>query len=411
MTGAVRTEPGVEPASSLLRAVGLPYFVVAFVARLPYAMMIVGVLTIVSSARESISAGGFSSAAVGLGTACCGALLGAAADRFGQRRVLTTAAIAHATLMVAFALIVYSDAHMVWVIAAAAGIGATAPQVAPMSRARLVGVIERRIRPDRRSRTVSSTMSYESAADETVFVFGPFVVGILAAGLAPWAPLIAAAALTVVFVIAFALHPTGRTAGEGHGADGRPASAVRELFAIRIVVVVGGMLGVGACFGASLTALTAFMTDLGSGESAGVMYGIMGIGSAALALAVSVMPAWFAPRWRLVVFAAVMAAGGMLVWNADDLAAMAVAFGLVGLGVGPVLVTIYSFGAAHAPAGRSATVMTMIGSGLIVGQSIGAAVAGEVSERAGTSPALGLPLAASMIVLAAAAVNAALNRR
>ena len=134
MTGAVRTEPGVEPASSLLRAVGLPYFVVAFVARLPYAMMIVGVLTIVSSARESISAGGFSSAAVGLGTACCGALLGAAADRFGQRRVLTTAAIAHATLMVAFALIVYSDAHMVWVIAAAAGIGATAPQVAPMSR-------------------------------------------------------------------------------------------------------------------------------------------------------------------------------------------------------------------------------------------------------------------------------------
>lgn len=69
--------------SNLLREAGLAYFVVAFVARLPFAMMVVGVLTVAVSARGSLSLGGLTSAAVGIGTACFGPLLGAAADRFG----------------------------------------------------------------------------------------------------------------------------------------------------------------------------------------------------------------------------------------------------------------------------------------------------------------------------------------
>src|SRR5699024_9771633 len=76
-----QTHTSAEP--SLLRLAGLPYFLIAFIARLPFAMMVVGVLTVVVSARGSLSLGGLTSAAVGLGTACFGPLLGAAADRFG----------------------------------------------------------------------------------------------------------------------------------------------------------------------------------------------------------------------------------------------------------------------------------------------------------------------------------------
>lgn len=396
-------------AASLLRAVGLPYFVVAFAARLPYAMMVVGVLTVVSSGRASISEGGLSSAAVGIGTACFGALLGAAADRFGQRPVLLGVAIANAALMVAFAAIVYSDAPFGLVLLTAFGIGATAPQVAPMSRARLVGIIAERIAPERRARTVSSTMAYESAADETVFVFGPFVVGILASLIAPWAPLVGAAVLTLGFVCAFALHPTGRRSA-AREESGRPASPVRELFRARILVIVAGMLGVGMFFGTTLTSLTSFMTDRGDGESAGVMYGVMGIGSAVLALAVSILPARFTPRWRWLVFAGIMVAGSVLVATAGSVPAMAVALGLVGIGVGPTLVTQYSFGAAHSPAGRETTVMTMLGSSLIVGQSLGSAAAGEIAEGVGTSAALMLPLVAAAVALGAGVGNAVLNR-
>ena len=42
------------PSPSLLRLTGLPYFVIAFIARLPFAMMVVGVLTMVVTVRGSL---------------------------------------------------------------------------------------------------------------------------------------------------------------------------------------------------------------------------------------------------------------------------------------------------------------------------------------------------------------------
>ncbi len=121
-----------------------------------------------------------------------------------------------------FTFVVYGTAADGFVLLAAVGIGATAPQVAPLSRSRLVTIISDRMPEGRRAKTVSGTMAYESAADETVFVFGPFIVGILASAITPWAPLVGAAVLTVVFVGAFALHPSGtaRVAGSGFGRQG-----------------------------------------------------------------------------------------------------------------------------------------------------------------------------------------------
>ena len=84
---------------------------------------------------------------------------------------------------------------------------------------------------------------------------------------------------------------------------------------------------------------------------------------------------------------------------------MMVALAIMGVGIGPTLVTQYSFGAARSPLGRSATVMTMLGSAVVVGQSIGAAVAGELAAHVGPAAALALPIAAAGIAFAAALVN------
>lgn len=389
----------------LLRIAGLPYFVIAFIARLPFAMMVVGVLTVVVSARGSLSLGGLTSAAVGLGTACFGPLLGAAADRFGQRMVLLILAIANGAMLVLFTVVVYTGGVDALVLIAAFGIGATAPQVAPMSRSRLVTMIADRMPESLRTRTVSGTMAYESAADETVFVFGPFIVGILASAIAPWAPLIGAAVLTVVFVGAFALHPSARVVSVHRGEDGRAPSAVSELFSPRLLIVVVGILGVGMFFGTMLTALTSFMADRGAPEQAGLLYGVMGVGSAILALGVAWLPVRFSLRARWLVFSGILLAGSLLLLFVDSPVMMMVALAIMGIGIGPTLVTQYSFGAARSPLGRSATVMTMLGSGIVVGQSLGAAVAGELAENAGTGSALVLPIVAAGVAFAAAVVN------
>ncbi|WP_431073039.1 MFS transporter [Microbacterium phyllosphaerae] len=389
----------------LLRIAGLPYFLIAFIARLPFAMMVVGVLTVVVSARGSLSLGGLTSAAVGLGTACFGPLLGAAADRFGQRMVLLILAIANGAMLVLFTVVVYAGAADVLVLVAAFGIGATAPQVAPMSRSRLVTMITDRMPEAVRGRTLSGTMAYESAADETVFVFGPFIVGILASALSPWAPLVGAAVLTVVFVGAFALHPSARAVSVHRGSDGRAPSSVAELFTPKVMIVVVGILGVGMFFGTMLTSLTSFMADRGAPEQAGLLYGVMGVGSAILALGVAWLPVRFSLRARWLVFSGILLSGSVLLLFVDSPGMMMVALAIMGIGIGPTLVTQYSFGAARSPLGRSATVMTMLGSGIVVGQSLGAAVAGELAENVGTASALVLPIIAAAIAFAAGLVN------
>ncbi|MCT1365025.1 MULTISPECIES: MFS transporter [unclassified Microbacterium] len=407
MTHTSTTPDTAEP--SLFRLAGLPYFLIAFIARLPFAMMVVGVLTVVVSARGSLSLGGLTSAAVGLGTACFGPLLGAAADRFGQRTVLLALAVGNAAMLLLFTAVVYGPAADGFVLLAAIGIGATAPQVAPLSRSRLVTIIGERMPAERRARTVSGTMAYESAADETVFVFGPFLVGVLASALAPWAPLVGAAALTLVFVGAFALHPSGRHVSQDRTDDGRAPSAVSELFRPQLLIVVLGILGVGIFFGTMLTSLTSFMADLGAPEQAGLLYGVMGVGSALLALGVAWLPVRFSLRACWLVFSGILLAGSLLLGIVDSPGGMMLALAIMGIGIGPTLVTQYSFGAARSPRGRSATVMTMLGSGVIVGQSIGAAVAGEIAESLGTSAALVLPMIAAGIAFAAGLGNWALS--
>ncbi|MBN7792803.1 MFS transporter [Microbacterium esteraromaticum] len=398
-----QTSPTTSP--SLFAMAGWPYFLIAFVARLPFAMMVVGVLTMVVTARGSLSLGGLSSAAVGAGTALIGPFLGAAADRYGQRPVLVAAAVVNSAMLAVFALVVYSPATDVAVLAAGFAIGASAPQVSPMSRSRLVTIIDERMPEARRARTTSATMSYESAADETVFVFGPFLVGILASFIAPWAPIVLAAVLTLVFVGAFALHPTGRHVSATRTPGGAAPSAVSELFHPALLTVVVGIFGVGLFFGSTLTALTAFMADRGAPEQAGLLYGVMGIGSAILALGVAWLPARFTLAARWLVFGGILLAGSALVVTASSVGMMTLALALLGIGVGPTLVTQYSLGASRSPLGRSATVMTMLGSGVVVGQALASAVTGELAESVGTQAALMMPLVASSIVVAAGIAN------
>ncbi|WP_407318379.1 MFS transporter [Isoptericola halotolerans] len=420
---AAAHDTGPAPATTVLQAVGPTYFPLAFVARLPFAMMVVGVLTLVVAGRDSLTLGGATSGMVGLGAAACGPLIGAWADRAGQRRALLAAATVHSLLLLVLTLAVFSSLPDALVLAVAFGVGASAPQVPPMSRSRLVALIGSRLPAARRGTALSRTMSYESAVDEVVFVFGPFVVGILAALLGPAAPILAAAALTAVAVGAFALHASARTTAEQRPTAERPEAErtarsrssaaqapVRELWSGRVLVLVAGFVGIGLFFGSVLTALSAHTGDVGHAERAGLLYGFMGIGSAVTALAVAGFPARFSLRARWLVFAAVQLAGAVVVATAPSTPVLVVGLLLAGLGIGPSLVTIYSLGSERSPVGRNATLMTMLGSAIILGQSAASAVTGVLADAFGTSAAMLVPVVAAGVVAGAAAVNWRLGR-
>ncbi|MHC2999137.1 MFS transporter [Microbacterium sp. HJ5] len=395
--------------TSLVRETGFAYFPIALIARLPFAMMVVGILTLVVSARDSLALGGLTSAMTGLGTALIGPLLGAAADRFGQRRVLLISGTVNSLLLLAIAWLAFAAVPDAALLGVAFLIGASMPQVAPLSRSRLVGIIGRSFAKDRRESVVGGTMAYESAADEIVFVFGPVIVGVLATTLNPAAPVIGAAVLALVFVSAFALHPTANAGAAAAGAKPQQAPA-RELARPALMATVVGALGMGLFFGAMLTSLTAFMAERGAPEQAGLVYGAMGIGSAALALGVALFPARFTLTARWLVFAGILAAGTLALPFAQSVGAMTLCLLVIGVGIGPTLVTQYSLAAGRSPFGRSATVMTMLGSAVVVGQSAASALTGVLAETAGAQTALLAPIAAALVVLGAGIVNAPLSR-
>ncbi|HYP72696.1 MAG TPA: MFS transporter, partial [Microbacterium sp.] len=325
---------------TLIQHTGWAYWPIAFVARLPFAMMTVGVLMLVVAETDSVGLGGLTSAAVGIGVVIAGPFIGDLVDRHGQRRVLVPVGLANGILLALFPLVVMSDLPEGVLLAAALAIGLTAPQAAAMSRSRLLDIIAARLAPGRRAVTTTRIMSYESAADETAFVIGPFLVGILASFIAPWAPIAIAAALSLGFVTAFALHPTARV---------RPSAAAeaerapfRAVLAPRVVVLVAATFAVGAFFGATLTSLTAFAQAAGDESQAGLLYGLMGIGSAILALGVVLLPPRFALRYRWLAFAAVLAAAAVGYTGATTIGGVTIWLLLMGLGVGPTLVTLFT---------------------------------------------------------------------
>ncbi|MEA5455163.1 MFS transporter [Sinomonas sp. JGH33] len=392
-------------ARSLVEAAGFSYFPIAFVARLPFAMMVVGVLTLVVAGRGSLSLGGLNSAMVGVGGAIFGPLIGAAADRYGQRRVVLAAGLANSAALLVMSWIVYSPLPDAAMLAVGFAIGATAPQVSPMSRSRLVAITLRKITSARRIRVLNGMMAYESTADEVVFVFGPFVVGILATTTSAAMPVVVGAILNMVFVSGFALHRSSAVASDGGTARDRIQAPASELLRPALLVVVLGTTGVGVFFGSMLTSLTAFMEARGHPEEAGLVYGAMGVGSALFALAMAFMPAQFTPRARWLVFAAVLLAGALALGLVDSVAAMVAVLLVIGCGIGPTLVTQYSFGADRSPQGRSATVMTILGSGVIVGQSVASAFTGALAQAAGPAAALAVPSGAAGIVVVAGLAN------
>ena len=109
--------------------------------------------------------------------------------------------------------------------------------------------------------------------------------------------------------------------------------------------------------GTVLTSLTAVLREAGHGDSAGLVYGVMGVGSTILALSTSLFPQRFSLRARLLVFGALMlAAMAAFGLAAASLPMMVAAMAVAGIGVGPTVVTLYSLAAERSPQGRSATV-------------------------------------------------------
>lgn len=421
----------------LPRLAGPSFLPVAFGARLPFSMTGLGILLLVTTTTGSVGQGGLATGAASVGTAVLGPVQGRLADRYGQRPVVLVAVVLDVVALLAVVVAALAGATTAVLLVACFVAGGAAPQVGAFARARWVALTRARPAPLR------AAMGYESTADEVTFVLGPALVGAIGATGRPEATLVLAAGLVAALGTWFALHPTA-TVGAGEDRAGRgdeaqdddarlaaaeddaardgaaqdgPRRAPARTSTARLLRVVAaplvGMLGVGVFFGGTQAALTAFATDLGRPGAAGLLYAVMGVGSAVTALAVVALPHRVGLRARWVVGGAGMAVSLAASLGVTTLGGAVVVLAVAGLFVGPTLVTLFTVGGDAAPAGEAGATLTLLVSGNVVGVAVGAAVAGALADAsaAGDPAPFVVPLVAALAVAAAGVVSAGQDGR
>lgn len=420
------------------------WMALAMAARAPYAMIPLGTMTAITVSTGSIATGGLASGLVAAASAVAGPLIGRAADRSGQRRVLMTLTPINALALglLLLAALQAWDGPLLWAICLLTG-GSAVP-VGSFTRARWVELA-------RDPKDLGTALSYESTVDELSFVLGPALVGIAASTAFSAAPLAIAAALVALAGIPFAL-TTPRS--EHAGASGTPDAAragsaaptasspsatgvrastrtvtgempaigsvpsdapfaehhtpapvsastpapsiKRVLLAVLPAIVV--MVCIGTFFGSVQAGTTERADVLGAAGSAGIVYAFMGLTSALTALLVVLLPDSVTLAARVLVGGAGMAVFIALTAFMGSLTMTGVTLMIAGLFIGPTMVTAFSLTERRTPPGGTGVAMTSMQSSVTVGQAAGASLGGALAASIGAQGAYGLAALVSVVI-------------
>lgn len=368
--------------------------IMAVAARAPYAMIPLGTMTAITAATGNVATGGLATAVVSIAAAIASPLVGRWADHMGQRFVLSllTPVSAISLGLLLLAALQGWTGPVLW--AACVAVGATSLPIGAFTRARWIHVT-------RTPKELSAALSYESTVDELVFVLGPAFVGIAASMAAPAAPLAVAMALVILAGLPFAMTaPTSKDINDAVVGDdnslARP-SIPKVLWAVVPAIIV--MLSIGTFFGAVQAGTTERAAELGAAGQAGLVYALMGLGSAFMALMVVMIPESFRISSRILLGGAGMAGFILLTMLQGSLTTTALVLLVTGLFVGPTMVTAFTVTERLAPAGGTAVAMTAMQSSITVGVSLGSAVGGAIALSGATGAFLMAAAAGGLVLV------------
>ncbi|MEW9530246.1 MFS transporter [Microbispora sp. NPDC049125] len=389
----------VGPYRGLFGAPGVKGFVIAgFVGRAPMSMLGIGIVLLVSALTGSYATAGAVAAIVSLAYAAAAPLSGRLVDRFGQARVLVPFVFLHGASLTGLMLCAHAHAAQWTLYATGVAAGATATSLGSMVRARWSYVLDD---PSK----LHIAFSFESVADEVIFVGGPAFVTALTTWINPYAGIIATIVLTVAGTLAFAaLRGTEPPAVRHRGDAGSP-------IAIPGVALLSAVfLAMGAVFGSIDIITVAFADEHGSKASAGLLLASIAAGSMVSGLWYGSRDWKISLRGRFVRGLALFAAGLTPVLLMDDLRAMAVALFFAGLSISPTLITGFSMVERLVPAAQLTEGMAWISTSIGFGVAVGAWAGGRLTDLHGASNAYGFSYVCALLAVAVGVGGSALVR-
>lgn len=383
-----------NPYSALLRVPGGPAFsAAAFVARLPMAMVGIGLVLLVSSATGQYALAGVVSAAYALAGAVVGPRVSRSVDRRGQRAVVPVATAASLTGLV----VLVAAAERGWpawtLVSAAVVAGGLLPNMGSLVRtrwsARLGGTPQLR-----------TAYSLESVLDEVVFVLGPPAITLLALRLGPGPALLAVQVFVVVGTTLFVAQRRTEPRPVPAGRAGGPS--VIRLPGLRALALL--MVALGGVFGSIEVVTVAFADERDRPVVAGAVLALYAAGSLLGGVVYGARQHHVPLHRQLVVLGLLTPLGTTALPLAGRAGVLAVLVTLSGLVVAPTLIATFALVDEIVPAEQLTEGLTWATAGITVGVSLGAAAAGPVIDAVGTPAAYVVTAVSGALTAATAAV-------
>ncbi|HTQ77931.1 MAG TPA: MFS transporter [Burkholderiales bacterium] len=384
--------------ATLLREPELRSAIAASVlGRLPLGITGLAVLLLAQSSTGSFAVGGGTAACYTAGLGAIAPALGRLIDRFGPRAPMLACAFAFPTALAALVAALTRGTSLGAAYLCAAAAGASFPPITICMRT----FLRQRLKDDS---LLAAAYSLESVVIETIFIAGPMLVALFVALASPAAAVLFAAACgcagPLLFIrsraiAAWRIEPRRASSLFGPLAD--------PTFPPLLVVVVC----YAGAFGLVEIGTTAFAAERGAAAFAGVLLGIMSVGSVVGGLVYG-SRSWRPPLARQYsVTLALMGLGIAPLALPAPLAAFALWCLPAGLVMAPALIMQSMLVATTAPPEYSAEAFTWSATSLLAGISLGLSGGGMLLAGA-RSPTVFV--VAALLALAAAALAATLLR-
>ena len=381
-----------EPVISLSRYSNLlqarevrEIFAASLIGRLPIGITGLALLLYVQSALGSFAKGGAAAAFYMAGLSIVAPILGRVIDRYGPRGVLLAAAVLFPASLLA---LVWGIEHIgAPALIFAAAVGATFPPITVCMRTFFRQHLADEL-------LLSTAYSLESVLIELIFILGPLLVALFIAFAPPATAVYFAAGCGCIGAVLFLRSAAVRTWRIEKRTASHLLGPLREPGFVPLIAVV---LCFSTAFGLLEIGATAYATENGSPALAGVLLGVMSVGSASGGLAYGSRSWRFAlvPQFSLLL--GMMGIGLALLSIPSHPLLFAVVGFAAGVVMAPVLIVQSMLVAKSVRAEHTAEAFTWSASALLAGVGLGLAAGGMLLEAYRSNAALAAGAASALL--------------
>lgn len=359
------------------------------IARLPLAMMTLGIVTMLSEMRGKYGLAGAVAASLALSNALISPRISRLVDSYGQSRVLIPTTIAAVACLMGLVLAARLDAPN-WVLFAFSIGAGIMPSISALVRTRWTEIY-------RGTPSLRAAFAFEAVIDEVTYIVGPIVVVGLSIALFSEAGLMLAILLLVAGSAWLSVQKATEPPVYSVNAGGGSVIGHQPL-----QVVALSLVAIGAIFGATEVTAIAFAESEGNKFGASIALSLYGVGSLIAGFVFGAVKLRVSFTIQFIATIGLAAVATLSLLAIHNISSLVIVLFVSGFAASPVLIAAMALVEKSVSPAQVTEGMTWAITGLGVGAALGALVSGWLIDIHGAFSGFFVAILAGAVALTAA---------